>query len=85
MSVLVQIYTNMNSNFEILVVGVPVIAAFDGTHGPQCGDRCPGDLPATPETPLPTAGLSTDHTQKHSPVPHLQVGPGSAAWGRYKG
>lgn len=77
------VYTNMKSNFGILVVGVPVIAAFDGTHRPQCGDRCPGDLPATSETSLPTAGLITDHTQKHPPVLHLQVGPGSAAWGRY--
>lgn len=26
------VYTNVKSNFEILVVGVPVVAAFDGTH-----------------------------------------------------
>lgn len=87
MSVLVHMYMYTNitgkSNFEILVVGVPVIAAFDGTHRPQCGNRCPGDLPATSETPLSTAGLSTDHAKKHPPLLHLQVGPGSAAWGRY--
>lgn len=70
--VYIYLYLNVQGLYLwLLWTGFPVIAPSDGTPRPQRGDRCPGDIPTVPQTPLTPTGLPADHPQEHPPLLHL--------------